>query len=57
MAEPLPEPPLPTTTHPLVTPEQELARKNNQWGWALFALFWVLFGATFGIAFIWIWLS
>jgi len=35
----------------------ELARKNTQWGWALFALFCVLFAGTFGIAFVYLWLS
>ena len=40
---------------PLVDPE--LARKNAVWGWALFVLFLVLFGATVGIAYIWLWLS
>jgi hypothetical protein len=28
-----------------------------RWGWALFALFWVLFGGTVGIAYIYLWLS
>jgi hypothetical protein len=37
--------------------DAELARKNMRWGWALFALFLVLFGATVGIAYIWLWLS
>jgi hypothetical protein len=37
--------------------EAEVARKNIRWGWALFALFCVLFGGTFGIAFIYLWLS
>ncbi len=35
----------------------ELARKNLRWGWALFALFWVLFGGTVGVAYIYLWLS
>ena len=37
--------------------ELELARKNMRWGWALFVLFWVLFGGTVGIAYIYLWLS
>ena len=37
--------------------ELELARKNLRWGWALFALFLVLFGGTVGVAFIYLWLS
>jgi hypothetical protein len=28
----------------------ELARKNNQFGWALFGLFWLLFLGTFIVA-------
>ena len=40
---------------PVVDPE--LARKNNVMGWALFVLFLVLFGATVGVAYIWLWLS
>ena len=40
---------------PIVSPE--VARKNLRWGWALFALFLLLFGATVGIAYIWLWLS
>ena len=40
---------------PVVTPE--VARKNMVWGWALFVLFLVLFGATVGVAYIWLWLS
>ena len=41
----------------MVQPDAELARKNMRWGWALFALFWVLFGGTFGVAYIYLWLS
>ena len=39
-----------------LTPE-ELARKNMLCGWALFGLFWVLFGGTVGVALIYLWLS
>jgi hypothetical protein len=28
-----------------------------QWAWALFGLFCVLFGGTFGVAFVYLWLS
>ena len=34
-----------------------IARKNMRWGWALFGLFWVLFGGTVGVAFIYLWLT
>jgi hypothetical protein len=37
--------------------DSDLSRKNMRWGWALFVLFLVLFGGTFGIAYIWLWLS
>jgi hypothetical protein len=37
--------------------ELELARKNMRWGWALFALFWVLFAGTVGIAYVYLWLA
>ena len=37
--------------------ELELARKNMRWGWALFALFWVLFLGTVGIAYVYLWLD
>ena len=37
--------------------ELELARRNMRWGWALFALFWVLCGGTVGVAYIYLWLS
>ena len=35
----------------------EIARKNLRWGWALFGLFIVLFGGTFGVAFVYLWLD
>ena len=58
MAEPLPEPPTPSTAHEAVDiDEAALARKNMQWGWALFGLFWLLFGGTVAVAYLWLWLS
>jgi hypothetical protein len=30
--------------------DPDLARKNARLGWLLFALFWVLFAGTFGVA-------
>jgi hypothetical protein len=45
------------TTRELADPDAELARKNMQWGWALFGLFWLLFGGTVGVAFVYLWLS
>ncbi len=37
--------------------EAEVARKNMQWAWALFGLFCVLFFGSFGVAFVYLWLS
>jgi hypothetical protein len=37
--------------------EAEIAHKNMVWGWALFGLFWVLFGGTAAVAFIYLWLD
>ena len=34
-----------------------IARKNMLWGWALFGLFWVLFGGTIGVALVYLWLD
>ena len=35
----------------------ELARKNLIWGWSLFAVFVLLFAATVGVAFVYLWLD
>jgi len=53
MSEPLPEPPVPETTHRAPEPV-DLARKNALWGWALFASFVLLFAATVVIALIYL---
>jgi hypothetical protein len=50
------EAPLQTLTDPAEA-ERELARKNMAWGWALFALFCVLFGGTVLIALAYLWLD
>jgi hypothetical protein len=54
MSEQLPEPRPPETTQEAVSPDAELARKNNLWGWALFGVFLLLFGGTFGIALVYL---
>ncbi len=54
MTEPLPEPPAPKTTHAPADPEAALARKNLIWGLALFGFCVLLFGATIGIAFVYL---
>ncbi len=48
------------SSEPLVDPsvtEREVARKNMVWGWALFALFWALFGGTVLVAAAYLWLD
>jgi len=55
MTEPLSEPT--TLVDPPDIAERDLARKNMQWGWALFGLFWVLFGGTVGVALVYLWLD
>jgi hypothetical protein len=58
MAEPLPEPTGPTTlVEAPDTADREIARKNIVWGWALFALFVLLFGGTVGVALVYLWLD
>jgi hypothetical protein len=54
VTEPLPEPPAPETTHAPADPEAALARKNLIWGLALFGFCVLLFGATIGIAFVYL---
>jgi hypothetical protein len=58
MAEVLPEETEPTTfVDPPDIADRALARKNMQWGWALFGLFLVLFGGTVGVALVYLWLD
>ncbi len=50
----------PETSEARVDPalaEREIARKNMVWGWALFGLFWVLFGGTTLVALVYLWLD
>jgi hypothetical protein len=37
-----------------VEPTPELARKNLMWGLVLFGIFWLLFGGTIAVAFIYL---
>ena len=37
--------------------DAQIARKNMQWGWALFGLFCVLFGGTVGVGLVYLWLD
>jgi hypothetical protein len=58
MAEALPEPTPPTElVEPPDIADRALARKNMVWGWAIFGLFWVLFGGTVGVALVYLWLD
>jgi hypothetical protein len=34
--------------------DPELARRNARLGWLLFGVFWLLFGATIGVAFLYL---
>ena len=47
----------PDTMHEAIEPDEALARKNVRWAWILVAIFILLFGGTFGIAFVYLWLS
>lgn len=57
MTDRLPEPTAGTLVEPPDIAERALARKNMTWGWALFGLFWVLFGGTAGVALVYLWLD
>jgi hypothetical protein len=54
MTEPLPEPAPPKTDHAPADPEAALARKNMIWGVALFLFVLILFGATIGVALVYL---
>jgi hypothetical protein len=47
----------PETLRPAIEPTPELARKNALFAWALVGLFLLLFGGTFGVALVYLWLS
>ena len=57
MTEPVQEPAPPQTFSDPTANAREIARKNLIWGWSLFALFVLLFAATVGIAFVYLWLD
>jgi hypothetical protein len=58
MTDVLPEQaPQTTLVDPPDIAERALARKNMMWGWALFGLFWVLFGGTVGVVLVYLWLD
>jgi hypothetical protein len=40
-----------------IEPTGEIARRNRLFAWALVALFLLLFGGTFAVAFVYLWLS
>lgn len=37
-----------------MTPDQDLARRNNRLGWLLFGVFVLLFAGSFGVAFLYL---
>jgi hypothetical protein len=57
MTEPFVERRAPDTMHEAIEPDEGLARKNVRWAWTLVAIFLLLFAGTFGIAFVYLWLS
>ncbi|HZO96493.1 MAG TPA: hypothetical protein VFB42_03890 [Gaiellaceae bacterium] len=57
MAGPQPETRPPDTMQRAVEPDEALARRNLLWAWSLVALFLVLFGGTFGVGFVYLWLG
>ncbi len=57
MTEPDPEPTPPQAFSDPGENALEIARKNMIWGWSLFAVFLLLFAATVGIAFVYLWLD
>jgi len=57
MTEALPETRPPETMHEAIEPDAAHARKNMRLAWLLVGLFVVLFSGTFGVAFVYLWLS
>jgi hypothetical protein len=57
MTEPVPEPTPPQTYSDPGANAREVAHKNMIWGWSLLAVFVLLFAATVGIAFVYLWLD
>ena len=48
---------VPEHMYAAIEPDAALARRNMRWAWSLAGLFLLLFGGTFGIAFVYLWLS
>ena len=57
MVEPLSQPRTPDTHHEAIEPTPEMARRNVLFAWGLFGLFLLLFGGTFLIGFVYLWLD
>ena len=57
MTEPVAEISPPETMQEAIEPDAALARKNVRWAWSLVAIFLLLFGGTFAVAFVYLWLS
>jgi len=47
----------PDTMHSAIEPDAALAKKNVRWAWSLVVIFLLLFAGTFGVAFVYLWLS
>jgi hypothetical protein len=57
MSELAPPSRAPDLMHSAVEQTPELERKNMRWAWGLFGLFLLLFGGTFGVGLVYLWLS
>jgi len=57
VTEPVAEISPPETMQEAIEPDAALARKNVRWAWSLVAIFLLLFGGTFAVAFVYLWLS
>jgi hypothetical protein len=55
MTEPLGEMLPPETMYEAIEPDAALSRKNVRWAWTLVGVFLLLFGGTFGVAFVYLW--
>ena len=47
----------PDLMHEAVGPSPELARRNMRLAWGLVGIFVILFGGTFGVGLVYLWLS
>jgi hypothetical protein len=57
MVEPLVQTRTPDTHHDAIEPTPEMARRNAIFAWALLGLFLLLFGGTFAVGLVYLWLD